>query len=126
MESILTLLLISTGAFLYYGFFLWLLSMATWIFYIAGMHLFYLKDQLHPVAKFHAYIVGGILILLDVILNIVVSIPLLEIPQWHKGEFLLSPRLERWKKNDYGCRSKIAFWLCEHLLNQFDLYGDHC
>jgi len=98
----------------------------TWGMYVASMQFRYFKDKLHPVAKVHAYLIGGAMIALDFVINIFMSVPLLEPPRWDRGEFLLSPRLKRHNREDSGWRSRVASWLCEHLLNQFDRSGDHC
>ena len=98
----------------------------TWGLYVASMQFRHFKDKLHPVAKAHAYLIGAVMIALDFVINIVMSVPLLELPRWDKGEFLLSPRLKRWNKHNDSWRTDIAAWLCEHLLNQFDRSGDHC
>ena len=98
----------------------------TWALYVASMQFRHFKDKLHPVAKAHAYLIGGVMIVLDFVVNILMSIPLLELPRWDQGEFLLSPRLKRWNSKNDGWRTAVATWLCEHLLNQFDRSGDHC
>lgn len=105
----------------------WALVALTWALFICSMQLKYNRHRLHPIAKFHAYILAGITILLDAVINIIASIPLLEPPRWDLGEFLLSPRLRR-MRDDHGStwRGLVASWLCEHMLNQFDRSGDHC
>lgn len=59
------------------------------------MQFKYFKDDLYIVAKVHAYMIGAVMITLDVILNIIVSPIFLELPRYDKKEFLLSPRLKR-------------------------------
>lgn len=98
----------------------YVLMLVTWLFYLAAMNLIKLKDQLHGFAKFNGYILVTIGVILDVLLNwIVGSILFLEIPR----EFLLTERLQRHKKGK-GWRYKLAYWLCENLLNPFD--PGHC
>lgn len=97
----------------------------TWVLYVASMQFLHFRDDLYPVAKAHAYLVGGVMIALDFLINIFMSVPLLEPPRYDKGEFLLSPRLKRWNKTD-SWRGRFAAWICEHFLNQFDRSGDHC
>lgn len=99
--------------------------LVTWTLYVASMQFLYFKDRLYPFAKFNAYIVWLVMVILDIIINIIMSVPLLEPPRWDKKEFLLSPRLKRWNKTN-NWRGKIACWFCEHYLNQFDRDGDHC
>jgi len=105
----------------------WAICAATWALYICSMQLRYHRKKLYPVARIHAYILAGFTIALDAVVNVLVSIPLLELPRWDLGEFLLSPRLRR-IRDDKGdtWRGAVARWLCEHMLNQFDWSGDHC
>jgi len=97
------------------------IAVLTWIFYLAAYHLIPLRDQLHPVAKAHAYVIVGIGLVLDAILNIVVAtIAFGDLPR----EWLLTTRLKRYKAGRLGWRRVVAYWVCEHLLNQFD--EGHC
>ena len=105
--------------------YVYLLFIATWALYIVSMQFKHHKDRLYPVAKANAYLIVAAMLVLDFVVNIVASIPLLELPRWDKGEFLLSPRLERHKQGDTW-RYFVAAWICEHFLNQFDRSGDHC
>lgn len=105
---------------------LYILIVISWALYVCSMQFKYFRDDLYPVAKFHAYILVIIMIILDVILNIIISPIFLEPPRYDKKEWLLSPRLKRWNRERSGYRSKIAGWICEHFLNQFDRSGDHC
>jgi len=105
----------------------WAMAVMTWALYICSMQLKYHKQNLYPVARFHAYILAAATIVLDAIINIFASIPLLELPRWDLGEFLLSPRLRRMRDDESDTwRGLVASWLCEHMLNQFDRSGDHC
>lgn len=106
---------------------IWILVVVTWALYICSMQLKHHKQDLHPIAKFHAYILAGFTIALDFVLNIIASVPLLELPRWDLEEFLLSPRLKRIRENQGDTwRGSVASWICEHMLNQFDRSGDHC
>lgn len=96
------------------------LAVLSWLFYLAIMHLKRVRDDLHPVAKAHAYLLLSAGLVLDVVLNAVVgSVLFLEPPR----ELLLTSRLKRLKRGD-GWRAKLADWVCEHLLEQFD--EGHC
>lgn len=96
------------------------LTLLSWLFYLALMNLKRVRNDLHPFAKFNAYLLLGIGFPLDVALNTVVgSILFLELPE----EYLLTSRLQRHKRLG-GWRGDIARWMCEHLLNQFD--SGHC
>ena len=99
----------------------YVLILVTWLFYVAIMHLKMVKDDLHPVAKVNGYILLGIGLPLDVLLNAVVgTIVFLDPPR----EWLFTARLQRYKRETIGWRSSTAWWMCEHLLNQFD--EGHC
>lgn len=93
----------------------------TWLFYVAIMHLIQVRDRLHPIAKIHAYVLAGIGVTLNAILNIVVATVLFaDLPR----EPGLTKRLKRYKKGPEGWRKKVAVWICEHALDQFD--SGHC
>lgn len=99
----------------------YILGLLTWLFYLAITHLMKVKDDLHPVAKFNAYILIGIGFPLDVLVNLVSSVFLLDLPR----EFLFTSRLQRLKKRPtWKWQATVAWWMCEHLLNQFD--DGHC
>jgi len=94
----------------------------TWFAYLAIMNMLPYRKKMHPVAKFHFYLLAIIFVPLDVALNwILGTIIFFEIPR----EFMLTTRLSRIKK-EHTYRAKIAHWVCEHLLNQFDPRGKHC
>jgi hypothetical protein len=100
---------------------MYVLMLVTWLFYVAIMHLKEVRDDLHPVATVNGYILLGIGLPLDVLLNVVVgTIVFLDPPR----EWLLTARLKRYKIQTFGWRSATSWWLCEHLLNQFD--EGHC
>ena len=66
MESITLALLIAAGVYV--------LSFITWIFYLAVMNLIAHRDKLGRVAKAHAYLVIGIGLVIDALLNLVFSL----------------------------------------------------
>lgn len=105
---------------------IYIIAVLTWTLYICSMQFKYHKEDLYPIAKFHAYIIVIAMLILDVLLNILVSPLFLEPPRYDKREWLLSPRLKRWNRERSGYRSRMAGWICEHFLNQFDRSGDHC
>lgn len=95
----------------------------TWILYIAAMQLRDKINQLHAVAKVHAYVFGAVFLVFDVLVNLAFGTMIfLEPPQ----EFLLTSRLKRLKLHGNRWQKKAASWICEHLLNQFDPTGKHC
>ena len=106
----------------------WLVTLAvftqaivTWIYYIGAMRLVALRKSLHPIAKIVGYYGIAIGLVLDVVWNLTASVLLLDFPR----EFLFTSKLQRLKA-DGGWRSVVAYWVCEHMLNQFDPDGKHC
>jgi hypothetical protein len=99
----------------------YVLAVLTWLFYLAIMHVMKVRHDLHPVAKAHAYVLMVIGLALDLVLNIVVgTVAFSDLPR----EWLLTSRLKRYKMGRDGWRKSFAYWICEHLLNQFD--EGHC
>ncbi len=95
----------------------------TWLFYLAIMHLKVVRHDLYWFATVNAYVLLVVGLVMDVILNVVVGSALFaERPR----EWLLTARLKRHKY--YGSRNswryKLAMWICEHFLEQFD--EGHC
>jgi hypothetical protein len=104
---------------------LYLLGLATWLFYLAIMQLMRVRHTLHPFARVNAYLLLAIGIPLDVLTNVFIgSLLFLEPP--HPKRLLLTARLSWHKRRDNGWRTKLAWWLCAHLLDQFDPRGQHC
>jgi hypothetical protein len=98
----------------------YILTLVSWLFYVALMNLKRVRNDLHPFAKFNTYLLLGVGFPLDVVLNAVVgSMLFLESPK----EWLLTSRLQRHKRQG-GWRGDVSRWMCEHLLNQFD--SGHC
>lgn len=101
------------------------LALATWIFYLAVMALIPHRHNLRPIAKAHAYLLVAVGLVLDVVLNVIVaSIMFLEPP--HPRRMLLTARLSYHNTRAHGWRTRLARWLCVHLLDQFDPRGHHC
>jgi hypothetical protein len=101
------------------------LMVVTWLFYLAVMALMPHRHNLHPIAKAHAYVLLGIGLALDALLNLVVGTLLFLDPP---REWLLTLRLMRYLRNvhERAWRRDLAEWLCDHLLDQFDPNGTHC
>ena len=111
-------LFFSTTQFIVFSY---LLMLVTWLFYIAIMHLRMVRHSLHPFAKVNAYILLFVGLILDVLLNVIVATVLFkELPK----EWLLTDRLKRLKREGNMYQKAVAYWVCEHLLNQFD--AGHC
>lgn len=116
-------------ALLYFGVFY-----ATWICFLAIMNLRYEKKYgagLNKTVKVLSIplLIGGVV--LDVLTNVFASLILLELPQWQKKEFLLSPRLERLVEAGPGggrlnwWRFTVSLWAADTLLAAFDRTGGH-
>jgi hypothetical protein len=102
------------------------LVVMTWVFYLAAMNLMPHLKTMHPIARAHAYAVVVIALALDVVINVIVGTVLFLDPP---RELLLTNRLKRYQLDArWGgtWRASLAFWLCTHLLDQFDPNGDHC
>ena len=41
-------------------------------------------------------------------------------------DLVLTKRLQRYRKTDVGWRTKLAAWICDHLLNRWDPEHHHC
>jgi hypothetical protein len=59
---------------------------------------------------------------LDVIGNVLLSLLFWELPR----EWLITSRLKRHMKSNYGWRRKVAEWICQSALDPFDPRGRHC
>ena len=99
---------------------------ATAIAYVAVMHFKILKDtgrfdSLHWSTKALGYKMLYIGLVADLLLNIVLSVPLLELPQWRSGELLTTGRIKRhyWNTNG-GWRNKFAVFFAKQYLLPFD------
>ena len=95
---------------------------ALWIFYLAVMNLKRVRDLglLSPVAKALGYPVLVTGYLLDALVNLLLTLVLLEFPK----EMTVSRRLKRHNRYGTGWRQRVAAWF-EPLLDPFDPSGDH-
>ena len=101
------------------------LIVVTYIGYIKIMRLKRIRDaenkDLEWYHKLYGYPLLVIGIILDTLLNVIVgTIIFVEFPR----EFLLTPRLDRWGREDDGYRGKFARFVCKYMLNPFD--EGHC
>ena len=113
IETMLQVVLLSVSGYL--------LTLVTWLFFIAIMHLRMVRHSLHPFAKFNAYILLFFGLILDFLLNATVGSVLFHEPP---KEWLLTDRLKRMKREGNAYQRVVAYWICEHLLDQFD--AGHC
>lgn len=110
------------------GYFLFL-PLITWGLYLAVMSLkraedsSLVSDDIRPLAV--ALLWFGLFS--DFMLNLTWGTVLfLELPQLHKKELLLSPRVARLKRSAAGYRLKLAAWVCTRMLDPYDPSGCHC
>jgi hypothetical protein len=115
----------------------------TAIFFVSVMHFKILKDtgrfgSLHWSTKALGYKMLYLGLIADLLLNIALSVPLLELPQWRSGELLTTGRVRRHKfdpsdKLFFGLitsekmqayRYKLAIFMCSNYLEPFD--SKHC
>lgn len=109
----------------YFGMF-YAAFFATAVFYVAVMHFKILKDagrfdSLHWSTKALGYKMLYIGLVADLLLNIVLSVPFLELPQWGDGELLTTGRIKRhyWNTNG-GWRHRFAVFFAKNYLLPFD------
>lgn len=113
-----------------------ILMYVTWVFFTAVMRLRELRDskvltnRSNPIIWYLALITLAIGLIMDVVLDILISIPGLELPQWQNKEWLTTARLCRWfESTDTGwwmvhVRKPIAKF-GGTLLNLIDTTGSH-
>ena len=116
MEIIVTTLLIAAGVYA--------LSFITWIFYLAVMNLIAHRDRLGRVAKAHAYLVIGIGLVIDALLNLVFS--LLVFWDRPRAKLLTGTLQYHLYRGTSPRRKAVVLWLCANLLDPFDPTGRHC
>jgi len=104
-----------------------LLAWFLWIFFLAVMNLKRVRDmgklgKTASVAGAPALVIG---MTLDVVVGnwLLASLVLWEFPRW--GEWTLTARLKRHKRESTGRRKRIADWLGSELLDHFDPDGVH-
>lgn len=99
-----------------------LLMWITWTFFLAVMHLRIVRDTVgftkwNIIPAWATLIVG---LLLDVLLNLAMCVPLLDLPR----EVLLTAKLQRLIKEDMGWRGDVAEFICQQFLVPAD--KGHC
>ena len=98
-----------------------------WIAYIVVMGLYraHLQKRLSNMAKVLAAPVIAIGVAMDVIAQYTLAtVVFVEFPPLR--EPLVTIRLGRYIRGNYGWRSKLANWVCTNLLDVFDPSGYHC
>ena len=107
---------------------LWVLAFlyVFWALYILVMGLY--RAHLSGGLSKAAYVLGVPWVVLGYLVDVfaqytVASVFFLDWPR--KGEHLVTARLKRYS-NGTGWRKAKADWICSHLLDVFDVNGDHC
>jgi len=98
----------------------------SWVLYLAVMNLKEHRHELGPVAKVHAYVLLAVGLVVDLFLTAVIGTVIFADPP---KEWTFTGRLKRYHQPPYNpgtWRYKVARWICEHLLDQFDPKGKHC
>lgn len=95
---------------------------ALWLLFILAMTFKRAWPQMAWIARTHAAPVIVIGFVLDVALNVLATFVFIDPPR----ELTLSHRLKRYHQGRRGWRWRIAEWICERWLDQFDQDGDHC
>lgn len=98
---------------------------AFWCAYVLVMGIYraHLAHRLVGLNKAMAMPVVAIAYAMDVAANWVIApLVFLDMPR----EALVTARLIRYKRGDYGWRRRVADFICDHLLDVFDPTGDHC
>lgn len=103
---------------------IYVLCMICWVFYLAVMNLAENRAKLRPVAKAHAYLLLGIGLILDMVVNVVLSaLVFVDRPR----ALLFTGTLKYHADVPAPTwRSRAALWLCRNLLDPFDPKGKHC
>lgn len=116
----MTYLLLSYLAITYVTFFV------TACLYVSVMHFRLLQkngtfDSLHWSTKALGYQMLYLGLVADALLNLLLSVPLLELPQWRSGEVLTTGRIKRhyWNTNG-GYRHRFALFFANNYLLPFD------
>ena len=107
------------------GLAVYALFVVCWVLYLAIMNIAAHRQQLHPFAKFNAYlIVLPIGYMADAALNLIACVIFQRLPR----DWLLTGTLKRIRNTEPSgsWREQLAAWICTHLLNQFDPKGTHC
>lgn len=99
----------------------------TWVGYLAVMNLKRNWDYLSPAQKRFAYPLVVVFLFLDVLFNVIFGTWIFrELPQWHRGEWLMTGRLKRHIRSNDQIKKRKAQKFCEFYLNKGDPSGDHC
>lgn len=94
-----------------------------WLFYLAVMNLDRAKREgrLSKPALFFGYpiLIAGLMI--DLLCNLLVSVPFLDLPR----ETTVTARLKRYAKGSEGWRKRFTLWFADDMLGDFDPTGKH-
>lgn len=106
-----------------------LVAAALWVFWglyvlVMGLYRAHLANRLTRVTTLLGlpFVLAGFT--MDVLANLIVATAVfLELPR----EWLVTDRLQRHIRQPRSAwRTRLATWICDHLLDVFDPKGDHC
>ena len=94
-----------------------------WIFYLAVMNLSKAKKEgkLSKIANFFGIPVLVIGLFLDLLCNILITVPFLDLPR----ETTVTARLKRYVKGKDNWRKRFTLWFADDMLDDFDPSGKH-
>lgn len=95
---------------------------ALWLLFILAMSFKRAWPQMGGIARAFAAPVIVLGFVWDTAVNVLATAVFLDLPR----ELTLSHRLKRYHQGRRNWRWRIADWICEHWLDQFDPDGDHC
>ena len=106
-----------------------LATLYLWVFWglyvlVMGIYRAYLAGRLTTTTKLLGapFVLAGIV--MDVLANLTLAgLVFVELPR----EWLVTDRLQRHVRTPTSAwRTRLATWVCDHLLDVFDPRGDHC
>lgn len=110
------------------GYLVAVLALSPWVLWalyvlVMGIYRAHLAKKLTRATYVVAlpWVVVGLVA--DVLVNVFVASILFLEPPW---EWLVTDRLQRHLEATEGWRSRLARWICTHLLDVFDPSGRHC
>lgn len=96
-----------------------------WLFFLAVMSLYraHLNKTISKTSLVLGYPILAIGAFIDLSMNVTLfSLIFLELPK----EYMLTKRMQRYIATDTGWRFKLSSFICNNLLNAFDVSGRHC
>lgn len=94
-----------------------------WLFYLAVMSLARAKKAgtLSKPALFFGYPILVVGLLIDLLVNVLLTVPFLDLPR----ETTVTYRLKRYAAGPDGWRKRVTLWFADDMLDDFDPTGKH-